>query len=81
MMAVKREGQTADLTLVATAEAFRGRGVLTLMAGAALRRLRDERIAVCTVATQLSNRAALRAYQSIGFAFERTVVDLHLSRS
>jgi ribosomal protein S18 acetylase RimI-like enzyme len=80
LMAVTRDGAAADLALVATADGYRGRGVLRLMAGTALRVLRAEGVATCTVATQISNRAALAAYQALGFAVEGTVVDFHMNR-
>ena len=81
LIAVKREDDAADLALVATAERYGGRGVLKLLTAAALQRVRADGVSRCTVATQLSNRTALRAYESMGFTFDRTVVDLHLSRA
>jgi len=80
LVTAKREGASADLALVATAGAFRGRGVLRLMTTTALAHLRSQGVERCTVATQLSNRAAIRAYEALGFAFETAVVDLHLRR-
>lgn len=79
-IAVKRDGVIADLPLVATAEEYRGRGVLRLMVTAVLARLESEGVKRCTVATQLSNTMALRAYQALGFRFEGTLVDLHMRR-
>ena len=80
LMAVKREGGSADLTMVATAEAYRGRGVLKQMTSTVLGFLHGQDVRRCTVATQASNRAALAAYQALGFAVEGTMVDLHMSR-
>lgn len=80
LMAVKRDGDAADLAMVATAERYRGRGVLTLMTSSVLAFLRDAGVGRCTVATQLSNHTALEAYQSLGFRVESTVVDFHMSR-
>lgn len=77
-IAVKRDGPGAELTLVATSEHWRGRGVLTFMISHVLATLRAEGIAVCTVGTQLSNQAALRAYQALGFFVQGVAVDLHL---
>lgn len=80
LMAVKRDGGAADLTMVATAEPYRGRGVLKLMTSTVLRFLQGEGVTRCTVTTQASNRAALGAYQALGFTVESTVVDFHMSR-
>jgi GNAT superfamily N-acetyltransferase len=79
-IAVKRDGISADLPLVATADEYRGRGVLRLMMAAVLRRLEAEGVKRCTVSTQLSNAPAVRAYQALGFGFEGTLVDLHMRR-
>lgn len=78
VVTVARTGSAADLALVSTAEAFRGRGVLRVLATAALDTLHAHGVAVCTVATQLANREALRAYEALGFRYDHTVVDLHL---
>jgi GNAT superfamily N-acetyltransferase len=80
LVAVKREGPTADLTLVATADSYRGRGVLKLMTSTVLTFLQAQGVARCAVATQATNRAALAAYQSLGFTVEGTFVDFHMSR-
>lgn len=80
IVTVKRDGSTADLPLVATAERFRGKGVLRLLTTAALAKLAAEGVGTCTVGTQLANRTAIRAYEALGFSFESTVVDFHLNR-
>jgi GNAT superfamily N-acetyltransferase len=81
LLVIRREGESADLALVATAEAFRGRGVLRLMCAHALPCIHAAGVRRCTTATQLSNASALRAYESLGFAFDGTVVDFHLRRA
>lgn len=81
LIAVKRDGDTADLALVATAQRYQGQGVLKQMMSAVLATLRAAGVAKCTVATQLSNRTAFRAYQALDFAFDGTLVDLHVSRT
>ena len=80
LMSVKRDGASADLAMVATAQSYRGRGVLKLMSSTVLRFLQGEGITRCTVATQISNRSALSAYQALGFVVEGTLVDFHMSR-
>ena len=80
LIAVRRSGDTAEMTLVATAEQYRGQGILRFLSSHVLAFLHSQRLRACTVSTQLSNPAAFRAYQSLGFAFDGTIVDLHLHR-
>jgi ribosomal protein S18 acetylase RimI-like enzyme len=79
VITVKLSDDEAEMVLVAVHDLFRASGVGRSLVGKVCEALQARQVRTCRVGTQLSNRDALRFYNSTGFRFDSTVTDFHLS--
>jgi dTDP-4-amino-4,6-dideoxy-D-galactose acyltransferase len=77
-VAVKIQDQVAETTLVAVGESYKGLGIGRFFLSNVLYEIGKLGAKSCTVATQITNRSALRLYNSLGFRFDSYRVDLIL---
>ena len=77
-VALKIEDEAAEATLLAVAEGSRGIGIGEFLISNVLFSLGETGADTCVVASQITNRSALRFFNSLGFKFDSYRVDFIL---
>jgi ribosomal protein S18 acetylase RimI-like enzyme len=77
-VAVEIQDHVAEATVVAVGENYRGSGISRVLLSNVLYEIGELGAKSCAVATQITNRSALRFYNSLGFRFDSYRVDFIL---